>query len=248
MAADLSKDVIYLLEIGRPHLDYLGPVRHWGQLRIAASPEGYWVRGLTAEQLESTEIRSIPFKKLYYQYEDQPQLLFPYGGAVPVKKLPSTLLWTPLEKAMPLEYPSYNHNYFGLSEKLTIRLVPSVQEEETVALLMPMLQLEAYIQTAPAVRLEPLLWVIIDDQALVLGKPLLPLPGKSYWRRGNHLLPAGLDFEWSVLAETLDRELNPDGDCWLVWDEITGYLLVQKMECRPLSISSFRLSIGASKL
>jgi len=246
MAADLSKDVIYLLEIGRPHLDYLGPVRHWGQLRIAASPDGYWVRGLTAEQVESTEIRSIPFKKLYYQYEGQPQLLFPYGGAVPVKKLPSTLLWTPLEKAMPLEHPAYNHNYFGLTEKLSIRLVASGSEEEPVALLVPMQQLEVYIQMAPAVRLEPLLWVIVDDRALVLGRPLLPLPGKSYWQRGNHLLPAGMDFEWSVLAPTLEKELDPE--CWLVWDEDGSYVAVQKQACRPLSISSFRLSIGKSNI
>ncbi|MBS1604177.1 MAG: hypothetical protein JST42_16030 [Bacteroidetes bacterium] len=241
MAADLSKDVIYLLEIGRPHLDYLGPVRHWGQLRIAASPDGYWVRGLTAEQLESTEIRSIPYKKLYYLYEGQPQLLFPYGGSVPVKKLPPTLLWTTLEKAMPLEHPFYNHNYFGLPEKLSIRLVAySGHVEEAVALLVPMPVLEAYIQTAPAVRLEPLLWVIVDDQALVLGSPLLPLPGKSYWQRGSHLLPAGLDFEWSALAPTLEKELPTE--CWLLWDEDGGYVAVQKQVCRPLSISSFRLS------
>lgn len=248
MAADLSKDVIYLLEIGRLHLDYLGPVRHWSQLRIAVSPDGYWVRGLTAEQLESTEIRSIPFKKIYYLYEGQPQLLFPYGGSVPVKKLPSTLLWTPLEKAMPLEHPSYNHNYFGLSERLSIRLVIPEEEQEPIALLVPVQQLGAYIQTAPAVRLEPLLWVIVDDQALVLGRPLLPLPGKSYWRRGNHLLPAGLDFEWTALAETLGRELDTDGDCWLLWNEEGEYLAIKKDLCRPLSISSFRLTVGASKI
>jgi hypothetical protein len=246
MAADLSKDVIYLLEIGRPHSDYLGPVRHWDQLRIAAAPDGYWVMGLTAEQVESTEIRSIPFRKLYYMYEDQPLLLFPYGGAVPVKQLPSALSWTPLEKAMPLEHPSYNHNYFGLSEKLSIRLVKSAQEQEAMALLVPMQQLDVYIQTAPAVRLEPLMWVMVDDQALVLGKPLLPLPGKSYWSRGAHLLPAGLDLEWTALAETLERELDPD--CWLVWEEDGGYFAVQKKLFRPLSISSFRLSRGVSKI
>jgi len=101
------------------------------------------------------------------------------------------------------------------------------------------------MQTAPAVRLEPLSWVIADDQALVLGRPLLPLPGKSYWRRGNHLLPAGLDMEWTVLAETLDRQLNPDGNCWLLWDEDGSYLSVPGLGCRPLSISSFRLSMGS---
>jgi len=245
MAEDPSNDVIYLLEIDGPHLDYLGPVRHWSQLRIAVAQDGYWIRGLTQEQLESAEIRSIPFKKLYYMRGDHAQLLFPRGGSVPVRKLPSGLSWTPLEKAMPLEHPSYNHNYFGLSERLSVRLVPSEREEEPVALLLSLQQLGDYIQTAPAVRLEPLSWVIADDQALVVGRPLLPLPGKSYWRRGNHLLPAGLDMEWTVLAETLDRQLNPDGNCWLLWDEDGSYLSVPRLGCRPLSISSFRLSMGS---
>ena len=242
MAEDPSNDVIYFLEIGKPHLDYLGPVRHWSQLRIAAAADAYWVRGLTAAQLESPGIRSIPLKKLYYMRDGQSQLLFPIGGAVPVKRLPSDLQWTPLEKAMPLEYPSYNHNYFGLSEKLSVRLVASSQEEEPVALLVSVRLLGDYIPTAPAVRLGPLSWVIADDRALVLGRPLLPLPGQPYWRRGNHLLPAGLDLEWPVLAETLDRELNPDGDCWLIWEEHGGYLAFQRRAFRPLSISSFRLS------
>ncbi|WP_431215286.1 hypothetical protein ACQ86N_11580 [Puia sp. P3] len=242
MAEDPSNDVSYFLEIGRPHLDYLGPVRHWSQLRTAAAEDAYWVRGLTAEQLESTEIRSIPLKKIYYMRDDQSQLLFPIGAAVPVKRLPSGLLWTPLEKAMPLEYPSYNHNYFGLSEKLPVRLAASSNEEDPVAMLVSARLLGGYIKTAPAVRLEPLSWVIVDDQALLLGNPLLPLPGKSYWRRGNHLLPAGLDLEWPLLAETLDRQMNPQGDCWLVWEEHGGYLEVKKESFRPLSISSFRLS------
>ena len=214
MAEDPSNDVTWLLEIEQQHLDYLGPVRHWGQLRMAASPDCYWISGLTADQLESPEIKSIPFKHLYFEKD---QLLFHRGGLVPVKKLPELLVWTPLERGLPLDLPSFNHNYFGITEKLKLRLVPSGKEEEPAALLTSIAILRNYILTAPAVRLRRLLWVILDDQALILGHPLLPLPGDSFWQKGDVLLPAGLDWEWPVLEPTLNRELNPDRDHWLLW-------------------------------
>ncbi len=51
MAEDPFHGVTWLLEIGQQHLDYLGPIRHWGQLRIAASPGYYLISGLTADEL-----------------------------------------------------------------------------------------------------------------------------------------------------------------------------------------------------
>ena len=243
MAEDPFHDVTWLLEIEQQHLDYLGPVRHWGQLKMAASPGSYWISGLTADQLESPEIKSIPFKSLYFA---KGQLLFHRGGLVPVKKLPDFLVWTPLERGLPLDLPSFNHNYFGIAEKLIIRLVPSRKEEEPAALLTSIAHLRTYILTAPAVRLIPLSWVIIDDRVLILGKPLLPLPGDSYWRKGDDLLPAGLDWEWSALTGALNQEFNPEGDLWLLWDKDGQCLAVEKRLCRPLSISSFRLTTTKS--
>jgi hypothetical protein len=237
MAEDPSNDVTWLLEIEQQHLDYLGPIRHWSQLKIAVSPGVYWVKGLTDDQLAAPEIKSIPFKRIYYT---KGQLLFPQGGRAPAKKLPSSLLWTPLERGLPLDLPSFNHNYFGLREKLTIRLVPSEKEEGPAALLTTIALLRTYILSAPAVRLRPLTWVIIDDQALILGQPLLPLPGDSFWSKGDLLLPVGLDLEWTPLAETLNRELNSEGNDWLLWDKEGRYCLIEKTQCRPLSISSFR--------
>jgi len=239
MAEDPSNDISWLLEIEQQHLDYLGPVRHWGQLSIAASPGYYWIRGLTPDQLESPEIKSIPFKQLYFERE---QLLFHRGGLVPVKKLPELLVWMPLERGLPLDLPSFNHNYFGITERLNLRLVPSGKEEEPAALLTSISMLRDYILTASAVRLRPLSWVILDDQALILGRPLLPLPGDSFWQKGDILMPAGLDWEWPVLEPTLNRELNPDRDRWLFWDKNGLCTIIEKKQCRVLSRSSFRLT------
>ena len=227
MAEDPSNDITWLLEIEQQHLDYLGPVRHWEQLRMAASPGYYWISGLTPDQLESPEIKSIPFKQLYFEKD---QLLFHRGGLVPVKKLPDLLAWTPLERGLPLDLPSFNHNYFGITEKINLRLVPSGKEEEPAALLTSIAILRNYILTAPAVRLRPLSWVILDDQALILGRPLLPLPGDSFWQKGDVLMPAGLDWEWPLLEPTLNGELNPDRDHLLLWDKNGQCTIIEKKQ------------------
>ncbi len=157
--------------------------------------------------------------------------------------MPGLLVWMPLERGLPLDLPSFNHNYFGISEKLTIRLVPSEKEAEPAALLTPIHILRDYILTAPAVRLNPLSWVIIDDKALILGRPLLPLPGDSFWwGQGGVLLPTGLDWEWPVLEPTLLGELDPGQDNWLLWDRDGRYTAIDKYQTRALSISSFRLT------
>ncbi|HTI92923.1 MAG TPA: hypothetical protein VL727_20135 [Puia sp.] len=239
MAEDPLNDVTWLLEIEQQHLDYLGPIRHWEQLKIAASPGSYWISGLTADRVDLPEIKGIPFKHLYFE---KGQLLFHRGGLVPVKQLPGSLVWTPLEKGLPLDPPSFNHNYFGITEKLAMRLVPSGKVEDPAALLTSIAILRSYILTAPAVRLKPLLWVMLDDQALIMGRPLLPLPGDSFWQRDEVLLPAGLDWEWPVLEPALSRELNPARDHCLLWDQDGQCTRIEKTRWRRLSISSFRLS------
>ncbi|MBS1665125.1 MAG: hypothetical protein JST68_29030 [Bacteroidetes bacterium] len=239
MAEDLADDISWLMSIAQQHLDYLGPIRHWAQLKIAAEPGTIWIRGLTPELLDSAAIKSIPFKQVFYSREG---LLFPYGGSVPVRKLPSSLLWTPLERGLPLHLPSFNHNYFGVGERVAPRLISSENQALPAAMLTPLALLGNYIETAPAIRLKGLTWIILDDQALILGKPLLPLPGESYWEKDDFLLPAGMDWEWPVLAKTLSRELNPEGDCRLLWHRDSRYTLIPNEQIRPLSISSFRLS------
>ena len=243
MAEDPYHDITWFLEIDQQHLDYLGPIRHWAELKIAAEPGTYWIKGLSPEQLDSVEIKSIPFKRIFYA---KGHLLFPHGGAVPVRKLPTSLLWTPLERGLSLNLPSFNHNYFGIRERVRPRLVPSKREEPAAALLTTIALLESYILSAPSIRLKPLSWVMIDDQALILGKPLLPLPGDTWWEKDDFLIPAGLDWEWAVLAETLNRELNGDSVCWLLWDANANYVPIGKEQFRPLSISSFRRSITGS--
>ncbi|GGA89056.1 hypothetical protein [Puia dinghuensis] len=243
MAAHPSNLVTWLLEIDEAHLEFLAPVRHWDFLSMASGPGVCWVKGFRPEDLESPEITSIPFKRLLYLRDEH---LFPAGGLVPLKQLPAGLAWIPLEKGLPLQLPSFNHNYFGIQERLTIRLVPASIEKAPAALLAPLDVLRAYADMASSIRLKGLNWVVLDDQALVVGEPLLPLPGEVYWRQGHHLLPAGFAFEFPFLVETIGANVGSPGACLLLWDKEGGCLRIGRDMFCPLSRSSVRQTTGAS--
>jgi len=245
MAKNSSDHLIYILEIGAAHLEFLGSIRNWVNLTIAGEGDLYWVKGLTSQQIESAAIQTIPFKEIYYLEDFR---LFPYGSQLPVKKLPSALLWTPIALALPVQMPPFNHNYFGIGGRLSIGLIASEKEQEPFGLLTSLEVLASYIHSAPSIRLKNLQWVIRGEMAFILGTPLLPLPGDTYWRKGDFLLPTGTDFDFPVLAEILERTINEAGIHWIVWQRDARYFPLHKGMLRPLSLSSVRLSRSGSIL
>src|SRR6218665_1462135 len=131
MAKDAANHIAdRVLGIETRHQHYLADIRHWSNLNMAAESAMTWVKGFSPEQLQAPELKSIPYTRMY-RVEDQ--LLFPEGSLLPVQKMPS-LLWTPIEKAIPLSLPGLNHNYFGIGQQVPVRLVPSNTEREPKAL------------------------------------------------------------------------------------------------------------------
>ncbi len=242
MAENSSKNLNWILEIDQQRIDYLAPIRHWSDLKMAVDQGLCLVKGFTAEQLEMPEIRSIPFKRLFYEKENR---LYPSGSLLPVKRMSTTLLWMPLERGLPLRIPSFNHNYFGIDQRLIVRLIPSAIPQPSFAMLISLDILGHYIHSAPAIRLQGLSWILVDEKALVLGSPLLPLPGETWWRKDSSLLPSGYDWEWSVLSIRPGGDLDSGDDQWLLWDRNGSYMPVPKTQCQSLSLSSFRLTMAS---
>lgn len=240
MAADSANGISWFLSLAAGHKDHLGPVRHWSNLKIAFEGETIWVCGFTAEQIESVAVKTIPYHSVYYAEEGR---LFPRGSLLPARAVP-VLLWSPIGRGLPVELPPLNHYFFGLGDRVNIRLTPSAEARETFALITALDILGAYVETAPAVRLQGLTWVVLDeDRALILGGPLLPLPGEVCWRRDCFLLPAGRDFEFPVLEEALKRRLNPGDDHWVIWEAGGNWFRIPQRALRPLSIRSFRRTV-----
>lgn len=229
----------YWLRLPLKYKDKLSQIRVWNTLRMAIDEDDIWVRGIPPNQLHSPEIRSIPFKKIYYQ---QDNALFLLGGNLPEERLKTSLLWSPISKALPVETPTYNFNYFGVQETVDFKLIPSSNEQEVTALLIELDVLEQYILKAPAIRLQAIQWSIINKKALLVGSPLLPIPGKSYWQRQNFLLPSGYDFEYPELSDYYRKNLQQTHDEYIILQSDNTYFKIIEEQFKPLSRSSFRLS------
>lgn len=240
MAEDPSKCVKeFRAEIPRADEDVLGSIRDWKNIHIAVDEETVWLKGFTDEQTVSAEIRQLPH---FILYELRKGLLFRKGALVPDKKMRTALLWSPIDKALRLTFPASNQNYFGIDEKVKVSLKQGSEEHAAVALLSVISEIKESIPVQPNFKLEKIEWTVINDKALFLGTPLLSLPGKTYWTRDGHLLPAGFEFEFKNMSSLLQRQYNKNCDKWLLWNEDGTYLPIKKEDLRPLSVSSFRLT------
>jgi hypothetical protein len=232
---------MYFLEIKKEHKDFLGAIRYWDNLKLAFETDTIWIKDFSLEQINTVEIQQIPYRTLY---ELKDNLLFEKDKLLPSKKMPSGLLWTPILRGLPVSLPKFNHNFFGIDQILKIALKPSEDIKEAFALLVDYTELKLYIESAPKYRLETLQWVVIDNKALIVGNPLLPIKGSTYWIDNNFLIPTGYNFEWFALTKTLQEKLNPSQENIILWNENNSYSVISKETIKPLSISSFRLTFS----
>lgn len=232
---------MFFLKISSEHKELLATIRSWDNLKVAFDASYIWVKDFTPQQLDSSELHQIPFAVIYELKEN---LVFVRGSLLPSQKLPSGLLWTPILRALPLEVPSFNHNFFGINEKVSLKIIASEAEQEAFVLITTVEEAETYITTAAAIRLEKLQWVVVDSKVVFFGTPLLPIQGETYWKKNNFLLPSGYDFEFPVLADLLQQKINAEGNNWFFWNKDATYFTVSKQDVKPLSISSFRLTFS----
>lgn len=240
MAENPADGLIWYLETDQIHQDHLGAIRHWGNLKVATDNGTVWIKDFTGEQIDSVAVKSIPFSKIYYQKD---HLLFLRGHLLPVCKVPS-LLWTPIERALPVVLPDENHNFFGIGSIIRPTLIPSVHERPAFALLTPISRLQQFMETTSSIRLRGLQWTVLDKElALIIGFPLLPLPGQTFWKEDAFLLPSGYDFELPILTGILQHQVVQADGTWAIWQPDNTYRFIREDQLQPLSIGSFRQTL-----
>lgn len=229
----------YFAQIPAQHKDGLATIRHWQNLRVAQDGDVIWIRGLSKEQVQSKELKWIPFLHCYTAKDN---LLFRIGHLVPERRLPASLLWNPIERLMNISISNWNHNYFGIQEQVAVKIVPVEKDAEAFAVWSRIEVAAPYIYTALKIRLDHLAWVLLDGKALFLGIPVPGVPGVPFWKAGNHLLPVGYDFAFPVLKEVIADKIDQEREHWILWHTDSSYTLIPRASVKPLSISSFRLS------
>jgi MoxR-vWA-beta-propeller ternary system domain bpX2 len=231
---------MFLFEISKEYKEFLATIRQWSTIKIAFTETSIWLKDFTDEQMKSASLLQIPH---LIKYREKENLLFLNDSLLPSKKMPSALLWSPIQKALPVELPSLNHNFFGVQQQIDVRIVPSEIEREAMAMLTSIQNLQDYLEQSPDVRLKPLKWMILEDKALVLGTPLLPIKGVVFWQMGNALLPIGFDFELPILKNIIDKKVNFNSENWILWQSDNSYVSLPKENVQPLSIGSLRLTL-----
>ncbi|MET3538848.1 hypothetical protein [Chryseobacterium limigenitum] len=245
MAEDSSNRIKeFWAELPRADEDFLGSIRDWKNVQIALEEDVIWLKNFTDEQADSAEIQQLPN---FLLYELRDGLLFRKDALVPTKKVRTALLWLPIDKALRLTFPPSNHNFFGVDEKVKVNLKSSEEEHSATALLSSISKIKDFIIATPKFKLDKIEWIVMEDQALFLGTPLLSFPGKTFWTKDGHLLPTGFDFEFKNLSSLLQKKYNESLDQWLVWNEDGTYISINKNDFRKLSVSSFRLTEKAQE-
>jgi hypothetical protein len=157
-------------------------------------------------------------------------------------------LWTPVDKALPVTAEGFNHHFFGIEQQHKINLIRTNREQEATALLAGIAEAGELIERAPAIRLEQLKWVLCgEEEVLITGTPLLPLNGKTFWRKGSFLFPAGYDLELPILEDLLAKKTDEGGTHIIWWKDAEHYKLLKKEWMQPLSIASWRQTMGWMK-
>jgi hypothetical protein len=238
MAENAANDLGYFLRIRQEHIEDLASLRHWPNLKMGTESGFCWIRDIDFVQLNSVEVKSIPFKDLFYSKNGK---LFMINSLLPYCNVPS-LLWTPIERAMHLSLPSFNHNLFEVPENISIRIGQSDEAGKLAEAMICELELfEQFIVSCPEVRLKNLKWTLLEtDKVFILGRPLLPLNGDAYWKKDNHLFPAGYALQLPLLTGMLDDLINTGGENFIIWNKDNSYSLLQKSDLQELSIGSFR--------
>lgn len=234
--ATAPSNYINILKINQKDQAHLANLFPYAFLELATQENFVWVKNIPEELILTATIQSIPSQIVYATAEN---LLYPLGKLMPVGALPP-LNWVPIQQAITVELPAINPNYFGLQAALAVHLVTSNVPEKALFLLVNSSDLKDYLATAAAWRLQALEWTVIGQyHALVKGEPMASLQGKAYWRRGQHILPLGLDLEWPIAAKAIAQALAPEGKHWIFWQKNGQCSLIPKQHFKPLSRSSF---------
>jgi hypothetical protein len=241
MAQNASNDISYFLLLNEVHKEDLGTVRIWNNLKIAFDEKNIWINGFTPQQINSIEVKSIASKTIFYLKEGK---LYLQNSLLLDRSIPTSLLWTPIDRALPISLPAFNHNYFGVKDTIQIELIASEKEEDACAMITTLDALKRYIETAPTIRLQHIHWTILNKtNVLLMGEPLIPIIGNAYWQQEEMLLPVGFNFDLPILSKKITSIINPRSESIVLWNTNNKYQLIDKQALQPLSLSSFRATV-----
>lgn len=228
-----------ILVLRETEKEALGTVRCFPGLRAAAGDGVVWVRGIVPAVADDIALRSLPVIQTYHL--DADGLLFPQGAVTPVMQLPA-LAWVSLREFIPITLP-VSPLPAKNSDTFPVRFAKSEHETAPFALRTTLALFKQYVDDAAEVRLQQMQFAVsANDEVLVTGNPLPALPGTTYWKLHELLLPAGYHFDPPMLAPLVQARLASDTEQWIVFDASGNYSCIPKKNLITASRNAVRLS------
>ncbi|MGN8072643.1 hypothetical protein [Mucilaginibacter sp. 22184] len=213
-----------VIRIAGKYKAQLGAVRLLQGWKGAEAEGLVWLRGPLQSHKSWVMLLALPAEATFTM--DDQHRLFPLGKQTPVAMLPE-LNWQSLADFLPVELPVSALPGCIDRRHIGIRLVRSAEEREKKVLKTDLATWKAYTGNAPQIRLQPLRFAVDTlGNVLVAGNPLPSIPGCTYWRNHDLLIPSGYDFDPPILAELLHARLNDGTDSLVIWEEHGGYSTV----------------------
>ncbi|MBO6516586.1 MAG: hypothetical protein JJ975_08545 [Bacteroidia bacterium] len=241
MEVNSANGITYYVSVPEQCLNELAEIRHWPGLEVGHAADCIWIKGQNPNLMDSPAIRSLTGVK---RYTSNGKHLFEPEALLPALELPK-VSWSEMKQILPITRPRYNPNYFGLSETLKPTLVRTSSVQKSKAQMVSLESLEAYVFDAPGIRLTPIVWTVLNRMAILIGSPVLPLTGKTFWHNGTLFIQEGFDLEVPVLAPFIRNSHDPAHTHNVFIEEDGSHKLFPIVNFRPLSRSSFNRTMAA---
>ncbi|GAB1447783.1 hypothetical protein MASR2M44_07820 [Bacteroidota bacterium] len=199
-------------------------------LQLALDADWIWLKGFALDDMNNHQINSLPHRTWYQEY--QGKLLEP--GKRLFDALPSNLAFEPLENVLDLELQIQIQEPSQHDFQVINNLVPTETIQPSCALLLDKKQLEKALREFTEIRFSKLTGIQINNQFLLVGQPLLPLPGKSYWQYHDLLIPAGYTFRWTFLMDKLSKKCSLNGKNLALFEPSGNWIAIPKSDLKPL--------------
>ena len=215
----------FLLKLDIKNKESLGAVRCMEGLQAAEEGNCIWIRGINALLEMDKELLRLPATNTFII--DEENNLFLPGGLTPVAIL-KPLEWTSLTGFITVEAPTAALPG-KTNDKVKLKIIPSAIVRKGAAILTTLDVWKQYAETASETRLFATRFAVSEkNKVLIMGDPLPSLPGIEYWQTGNVLLPAGYDFEFSIMEEFVNKKLNENKSSVILFDKDGSWQKIDK--------------------
>lgn len=207
----------WIASIHRSTLASLGQIRHWPRIEVCElDQEVVWLRGFRLDAEIQLQLRHLLTCRLYQPLSDGQ--LVPWGSTLPEGFVPEGP-WRPLSEWQSVSLPGKRFA-MDLEAHVKLQLVRSNQPQSASLQRTSVVEWTRYVSTAPLARLQRLQFAAAQEQVIVMGQPLPPIPGDQFFLRDGIAAPVGFCWTPALDAKVLNQMFElEDGDIALLLPE-----------------------------